>query len=68
MSDPEAHADDAHLAQALKLMNETGALADTVARAAHYGEKAKDALGLFKDSDTRAVLLKLVDFCIARAY
>jgi octaprenyl-diphosphate synthase len=43
-------------------------LADTVARATHYGEKAKDALSFFKDSETRAVLLRLVDFCIARAY
>ena len=29
---------------------------DTIARAAHYGEKAKDALGLFADSETRRLL------------
>ncbi len=60
--------DDTRFAEALELIHQTNALADTVARAAHYGEKAKDALGLFKNSETRAVLLRLVDFCIARAY
>jgi octaprenyl-diphosphate synthase len=49
-------------------MRQTASLNDTVARAAHYGEKAKDALGLFQPSKTRDLLTQLVDFCIARAY
>jgi octaprenyl-diphosphate synthase len=55
-------------ATALEHMRQTASLNDTVARAAHYGEKAKDALGLFQPSKTRDLLTQLVDFCIARAY
>lgn len=59
---------NANLTQALAHMNKTSALADTIARAAHYGEKAKDSLGLFPHSQTRDLLKQLVDFCISRAY
>ncbi len=62
----ETHA--ARFAKALDYLEASNALPDTISRAAHYGEKAKDALGLFPKSETRAVLLRLVDFCIARAY
>ena len=65
---PDTEAHEENFAHALKLMHVTNALQDTVARAAHYGEKAKDALGLFSESETRALLSRLVDFCIARAY
>ena len=68
VAQPDGQTHDENFAHALKLMQETGALSDTVARAAHYGEKAKDALGLFADSETRRLLSRLVDFCIARAY
>ncbi len=54
--------------KAVDLLTKTHALEDTRARAAHYGERAKDALGLFEDNEMRALLLGLVDFCIARAY
>ena len=54
--------------RAVEEMQRTGALRDTVARAAHYGEKARDALGLFKAGETRQLMTELVDFCIARAY
>jgi octaprenyl-diphosphate synthase len=59
---------EADFAQALRYMDDTSALSDTIARAAHYGEKAKDALGLFAPSQTRDLLKQLVDFCISRAY
>ena len=59
---------EADFAQALRYMGKTSALTDTMARAAHYGEKAKDALGLFAPSRTRDLLKQLVDFCILRAY
>lgn len=61
--------DDAdRLAHALELMHQTDSLADTVERARHYGDKAKDALGLFETDDVQKTLIRLVDFCIARAY
>ncbi len=61
--------DDAEiLAKTIELMKQTNALADTVERARHYGDRAKDALGLFAASDTRDTLIRVVDFCIARAY
>ena len=68
VANPSIETHDDNFAQALTLMQQTNALADTVARAAHYGEKARDALGLFKDSETKSLLLRLIDFCIARAY
>jgi octaprenyl-diphosphate synthase len=60
--------DPTHLEQALKLMAETDALNDTVERARHYGDKAKDAIALFAADDVQKTLIRLVDFCIARAY
>ena len=60
--------DGDHLDRALALMDKTDALADTVERARHYGDKAKDALGLFPAGEVQKTLIRLVDFCIARAY
>ncbi len=54
--------------QAVSLMHESRALQDTLVRATHYGEKAKDALGLFQKHETHKLLTQLVDFCISRAY
>ncbi|MEC8566656.1 MAG: polyprenyl synthetase family protein [Pseudomonadota bacterium] len=59
---------EADLELAVQYLQETGALKDTVARAAHFGERAKDALALFPQSDMRTLLIQLSDFCIARAY
>ncbi len=53
---------------AVQYLQETGALKDTVARAAHFGERAKDALALFPPSEMRSLLIQLSEFCIARAY
>ena len=44
------------------------ALDDTVARARHYGAIARDALGIFPDSEIKTALVDTVDFCINRAY
>ncbi|MEA1833289.1 polyprenyl synthetase family protein [Methylobacterium durans] len=44
------------------------ALEDTVERARHYGAMARDALALFPNGRTKAALLQVVDFCIARAH
>lgn len=59
---------DADLELAVQYLQETGALKDTVARATHFGERAKDALALFPHGSMRTLLIQLSDFCIARAY
>lgn len=68
VANPDDATHEARFARALEELEKSNALSDTIARAAHYGEKAKDALGLFPESETRSVLLRVVDFCIARTY
>jgi len=53
---------------AFEIMAKHNTLNDTVDRARHYGSMARDALGIFPDSDVKDSLLELVDFCIRRAY
>lgn len=60
--------DDARLDRAIGLLTRHRALEDTVERARHYGDVAKDALALFPASPMRAALGEVVDFCISRAY
>jgi octaprenyl-diphosphate synthase len=59
-------ADDLLYAQ--KLMDRHDAIADTVERARHYGDIARDALAIFPDGPYKEALLEAVDFCVARAY
>ncbi len=59
---------EADLAHAMDLMKQHNSLADTVNRARHYGAVARDALGIFPDSQPKTVLLDIIDFCIERAY
>lgn len=59
---------EADFEMAVQYLQTTGALKDTVARATHFGERAKDALALFPPSDMRTLLIQLSEFCIARAY
>ena len=49
-------------------MERHGALKDTIDRANHYGDIARDALAIFPDSAHKAALAEAVDFCVARAY
>lgn len=56
------------LDQAIHLMTEYNALRDTVARARHYGARARDALGIFPSSPEKQVLLDLIEFCIQRSH
>ena len=53
---------------ARKLMERHGALADTIDRANHYGDIARDALAIFPDSDLKDALLEAVDFCVSRGH
>ena len=59
---------DDDLGYAKKLMERHGAIADTIDRANHYGDIARDALAIFPDSELKSALLEAVDFCVARAY
>ncbi|HWH17516.1 MAG TPA: polyprenyl synthetase family protein [Allosphingosinicella sp.] len=59
---------DEDLAHATRLLRDTGAITDSIARARHYGRRAIDALGAFPPSKAKAALVEAVEFAIARAY
>jgi octaprenyl-diphosphate synthase len=61
-------ASDEDLAYANRLLSESGAIADTLARARHYGQRAIDALGGIGGGAAKAALVEAVEFAIARAY
>ena len=44
------------------------AIADTLARARHYGQRAVDAIGGFRASQAKSALTEAVAFAVARAY
>ena len=59
---------DEDLAHATHLLHQTEAIADTLARARHYGQLAIDALGGLGSGTARAALIEAVEFAVARAY
>lgn len=59
---------DEDLAHATRLLRDTGAIDDTLARARHYGQRAIDALGAFPGGKAKSALVEAVEFAIARAY
>lgn len=59
---------DKDLKEAMAYLTKHNALEDTIQRARHYGDIAKDALGIFPESEAREALLNIVDFSIKRAY
>ncbi|WP_164156458.1 polyprenyl synthetase family protein [Sandarakinorhabdus rubra] len=59
---------EAELARAGQLLQSTKAVADTMARARHYGQRAIDVLAGFPAGPARAALTETVEFAIARAY
>lgn len=59
---------DEDLAHATALIRKTGAIADALARARHYGQRAIDALGPFANGKAKEALVEAVEFAIARAY
>ena len=66
MEDLEQTEDD--LGRAIELLGRHGTLADTIERARHYGAIARDALGIFPETDVKSALIDVVDFSIERAY
>ena len=61
-----SHADDASLEKAIGLMARHGAIADTIGRARHFGEIARDALAPLDATPQKAALIDVIDFCISR--
>ncbi len=61
-------AGDAELARAGELLRSTNAVADTMARARHYGQRAIDVLAGFPKGPARDALTETVEFAIHRAY
>lgn len=62
----EGASDDAALETAKSLMTKYNAIGDTIARARHFGEIARDALAPLKSSPQKAALTEVIDFCISR--
>lgn len=58
--------DEAALDKAIALMARHGAIADTIARARHFGDIARDALAPLDATPQKAALLDVIDFCISR--
>lgn len=58
--------DDAALERAINLMTRHGAVADTIARARHFGEIARDALAPLPNTPQKSALIDVIDFCIRR--
>ena len=59
---------DEDLAHAIRLVRETGAIDDTMARARTYGQRAIDALGQFPTTTAKLAMIEAVEFAVARAY
>jgi octaprenyl-diphosphate synthase len=62
----ERQADDVALEKAIGLMKKHGAIADTIGRARHFGEIARDALGPLPTTPQKTALIDVIDFCISR--
>ncbi|MFU0506495.1 polyprenyl synthetase family protein [Pseudaminobacter sp. NGMCC 1.201702] len=60
------NADDGALEKAIGLMTRHSAIADTIGRARHFGEIARDALAPLDATPQKAALLDVIDFCISR--
>lgn len=59
---------DEDLVHAIRLLEETDALADTIERARQYGRRAIDALAIFPASKAKAALTEAAEFAVARVY
>ncbi|MCT8998612.1 polyprenyl synthetase family protein [Chelativorans intermedius] len=62
----EGACDDAALERAIALMHRHGAIGDTIGRARHFGEIARDALAPLQDTPQKAAFFDVIDFCIGR--
>jgi octaprenyl-diphosphate synthase len=59
---------DEDFAEAIRLVQSSRAVDDTLARARHYGQRAIDALGGFAAGKAKDAMVEAVEFAVARAY
>jgi octaprenyl-diphosphate synthase len=59
---------EADLDRAITLVEETGAISDTMVRARRYADLAREALAPVPTGEIRSVLGDIADFCVERAY
>jgi octaprenyl-diphosphate synthase len=59
---------EADLDRAITLVEETGAIQETMRRARAYADAAKAALVVLPQSEIRTALAEIADFCVERAY
>ncbi|KQM67715.1 farnesyltranstransferase [Sphingomonas sp. Leaf17] len=59
---------DADFAHAITLVQATHSVADTLARARHYGARAIDAIAGFANGKAKDAMIEAVEFAVARAY
>jgi octaprenyl-diphosphate synthase len=59
---------ESDLDRAITLVEETGAIRDTMVRARAYADKAQAALSIMPEGDVRSALSDIADFCVERAY
>jgi octaprenyl-diphosphate synthase len=64
----DSQASDEHLARAIRLLRDSGALDDTIERARQYARRAIDALAMFPGSKAKSALTEAAEFAVARAY
>jgi octaprenyl-diphosphate synthase len=59
---------EADLDRAITLVEETGAIQETMRRARAYADEAKRALAILPGSPIKSALSDIADFCVERAY
>jgi octaprenyl-diphosphate synthase len=59
---------ESDLDRAITLIEQTGAMQETMSRARAYADEAKRALKVMPDSDIKRALADIADFCVERAY
>jgi octaprenyl-diphosphate synthase len=59
---------ESDLERAITLVEETGAIRETMARARQYADQAREALSTLPPGDIRTALADIADFCVERAY
>jgi octaprenyl-diphosphate synthase len=59
---------ESDLDRAITLVEETGAISETMARARRYADRARQALTPLAEGEIRDALADIADFCVERAY
>lgn len=59
---------DGDLEHAADLMQKHDALEDTIKRAKHYGDMAKDAMAIFPNGKHKSALVETINFCVSRKH